>query len=251
MCVIIVWCVVGACAMLLLEYFLDKKNIFSGYERISLMKRFPILKSSFAHATLVLFVFICGFGVASFGLKKPDAMAAAVTAETMAFGPADSNQAVYIISDWFCSACRGAEPEIIKGAQAAMKQAKVYFVDYPIHPETMNYIPYNLAFMTTEKEKYLKIREALAALTLKTKEPTPENVQAAVSPLGVRYVPLNYADVFAGTQIQTSVINRFKPSGTPEVIVFDLKTEKTIRLSGKKEITSENILKAISEISAK
>ena len=251
MCVIIAWSVAGACAMLLLEYFLDKKNILSTCERISLMKRLPILKCSFAHATLMLLVFLCGFGVATFGLKKPDAVAATVTAETMAFGPADSNQAVYIISDWFCSACRIAEPEIIKGARAAMKQARVYFVDYPIHPETMNFIPYNIAFMTNEKEKYLKIREALAALALKTKEPTAENVQAAVSPLGVRYVPLNFADVYAGTQIQTSVINRFKPGGTPEIIVFDLNTEKTIRLTGSREVTAEKILKAISEVSAK
>ena len=145
----------------------------------------------------------------------------------LAFGPADSSREVYIVSDWFCPACRVAEPEILNGARLAMKQAKVIFVDYPIHQETLNYIPYNLSFMAREKEKYLQIREALAALSQKTKEPTPEDVQAAVSPLGVKYVPLSFADVLAGTQFQMSIVQKYKPTGTPQVIVTDSRTGKT------------------------
>jgi hypothetical protein len=245
MCVAIACCVAGACAVLLLEYFLCTTTKLSAVER-----KFP-MKRSFVHAVLVLFVLCAGFGTATLGLKKPDAIAAAVTQETLTFGPPNSSYTVYIISDWFCPACRTAEPEIIKGAREAMKQAKVLFVDYPIHRETLNYVPFNLAFMVAEKDKYLKIREALGALSLKTKEPTPEDVQAAVSPLGVRYTPLNFSDIVSGTQIQMSIVQKFKPPGTPEVVIVDSMTEKTIRLSGTKEITSEKILKALSDLSVK
>lgn len=245
MCVIIACCVAGACATFLTEYFSDKTNIISADERKPLMKR------SFVHVALILFALFAGFGTATVGLKKPDAAAASITPETLAFGLPNSSKTVYFISDWFCPACRRAEPEIIKGALAAVKQAKVFFVDYPVHRETMNYIPFNIAFMAAEKEKYLKIREVLGALSLKTKAPTPEEVQAAVAPLGVRYVPLDFSDVFSGTQFQMSIMQQFKPSGTPEVIVNDSITGKTVRLSGVTEITSEKIIQAISEVSAK
>jgi len=245
MCVIIALCVAGACATFLLEYFLSTKTLLSSYERIPLMNR------SYVHVALVLFALFSGFGTAIVGLKKPDALAAAITPETLAFGLSDSSKTVYFISDWFCPACRVAETEIIKSAPAVMKQARVFFVDYPVHRETMNYIPFNLSFMAAEKEKYLKIREALGALSLKTKAPTPEEVQEAVSPLGVRYVPLDFSDVFSGTQIQISIVQQFKPSGTPEVIIADSTTGKTVRLSGSREITSERILQAISDVSAK
>jgi len=253
MCVIIACCVAGACATFLIEYFSGTMTttmtmtILSINERKSLMKR-PYVYAALAFFALSLFG---GFGTATVGLKKPDAIAAAITPETLAFGLQNKNKAVYFISDWFCSACRMAEPEIIKGAQAAMKQATVFFVDYPIHRETLNYIPFNIAFMAAEKDKYLKIREALGELSIKTKAPTPEEVQAAVSPLGVRYVPLDFSDVFSGTQFQMSVVQHFKPAGTPEVVVTDSVTGKTIRLSGAKEITSEKIIKAISDVSAK
>lgn len=209
------------------------------------MKRFAV------HGLLVLLALLVGLGTSAFGLTKPDAFASDLTPAMLAFGPADSSREVYIVSDWFCPACRAAEPEILKGAGLAMKQAKVFFVDFPIHRETLNYIPYNLSFMAREKGKYLQIREALAVLAGKTKEPTAEDVQAAVSPLGVKYVPLSFADVLAGTQYQMSVVQKHKVSGTPEVVVTDSRTGKVRKLSGSKEITSENILRAMEEVSEK
>ena len=135
--------------------------------------------------------------------------------KSLAFGDTKSSTEVYILTDWFCPACRAVEPEILKGARKAMRQAKVIFVDYPIHPETYNYIPYNLSFIVREKEKYLRIREALAILARKTKEPTPEDVQAAVSPLGVKYVQLNYADVVAGMQLFQHPRQEIQGAGHP------------------------------------
>jgi hypothetical protein len=78
-----------------------------------------------------------------------------------------------------------------------------------------------------------------------------EDVQAAVSPLGVKYVPLNYADVLAGMQHFSTLVKNFKVPGTPSVVVLDSRTGKTKTLYGMLEITSDGILKALAEVSGK
>ena len=203
------------------------------------------------NSSLVLAAFVVGVLFSAAGLGKHDAHAAVRSGKALSFGVQDGSTEVYVLTDWFCPSCRAVEAEIGKGAQLAMKQAKVVFVDYPIHEETLNFIPYNMSFMIREKETYLRIREALLDLARKTKEPTPEEVQAAVAPLGMRYVPLNHADVLAGTQYFNGVIQRFKVTRTPTVVVTDTKTRKTKLLSGSDGITSENIMKALVEVSEK
>ena len=200
------------------------------------------------NSTLLLSAFVVGVLLSAVGLGKHDAHAAVRSGKALSFGVLDGSSEVYVVTDWFCPSCRAVEAEIGKGAQLAMKQAKVVFVDYPIHEETLNFIPYNLSFMIREKEMYLRIREAMLDLARKTKEPTPGDVQAAVAPLGVRYVPLNYADVVAGTQYFNTVIQRFKIARTPTVVVTDAKTGKTKLLSGSAGISSENIMKALVEV---
>jgi len=195
--------------------------------------------------------FLAGMGMTAMGLKKPDAFAAGLPVRSLSFGDEESSTEIYFVTDWFCPACRAAEPEILKGARKAMRQAKVVFVDYPIHPETFNFIPYNLSFIVREKAKYLEIREAMATLARKTKEPTPEDIQAAVSPLGVKFVPLNYADVVAGMQHFLTLVKKFNVPGTPSVVVQDSRTGKTKTLFGNANITSDNILKAVAEVSGK
>jgi uncharacterized membrane protein len=243
MCVGVGLCVAAASASIAWEHFSGTNVILPFVERNTVMKRCPV------RAAVILLAFLAGIGTASLGLEKPDAFASNLTPEMLSFGLADSTRTVYIVSDWFCPACRVAEPEIIKGARAAMKRSKVIFVDYPIHRETLNYIPYNLSFMAREKEKYLQIREALAGLARRTKEPSPEDVQAAVSPLGVKLVPLSFSEVLVGTQYHMSVVQKLQVQATPEVVVTDSRTKKTKKLTGSREITSENILKAIGDVS--
>jgi len=245
LCVGIALAVAAACALVTPVLFSGVTVQLPSGERKLEMKPFA------GKTALILLAFLAGIGTSALGLKKTDAYASVLSPQSIAFGPADSNAEVYIVTDWFCPSCRIAEPEIMKGAQLAMKRAKVVFVDYPIHRETLNYIPYNLSFMVREKGKYFRIREALDALSRKTKEPTPEDVQAAVSPLGVKYVPLNYVDVLTGTQYYISLMQKYKVSGTPTVIVTDSGTGKTKTLSGSTEITSDNILKALDEVSGK
>ena len=245
LCVGIALSVVAACVLIAMERLPGIAIRIRGGERNLAMKRLA------GKAVLILVAFLAGMGITAMGLQKPDAFAAGLSVKSLAFGNAESSTEVYIVTDWFCPACRAAEPEILKGVRKAMQQAKVVFVDYPIHPETFNYIPYNLSFIVREKEKYLQIREAMASLARKTKEPLPEDVQGAVSPLGVKYVPLNYADVVAGMQYFNTLVNKFKVAGTPSVVVLDSRTGKTKTLYGISDITSENILKTVAEISGR
>jgi uncharacterized membrane protein len=245
LCVGIAVSVATACALIALERLPGIAIRIRGAERNLVMKQLA------GKTALILFAFLAGIGISAMGLSKPDVFAAGLPVKSLAFGDTESSSEVYILTDWFCPACRAAEPEILKGARKAMRQAKVIFVDYPIHPETYNYIPYNLSLMIREKEKYLQIREAMATLARKTKEPTPEDVQAAVSPLGVKYVPMNYADVVAGMQYFGTLVKKFKVPGTPSVVVLDSRTGKTKTLFGFSDITSDNILKTLAEVSGK
>ncbi len=245
LCVGIALSVAVACALVIPGFFSGTTFQLTDGERKLAMKPFA------GKIALMLFALLAGLGSSAVGLKKMDAYASGLTPQSIAFGVPDSKSEVFVITDWFCASCRIAEPEILKGAQLAMKKAKVVFVDYPIHRETLNFIPYNLSFMVREKEKYFRIREALESLSRKTKEPTPEEVQAAVNPLGVKYVPLNYVDVLTGTQYYISLVQKFKISGTPTVIVTDSGTGKQKTLAGSTEITSDNILKALDEVTGK
>jgi uncharacterized membrane protein len=245
LCVGIALSVAAACVLIALERLPGVAIRIRGEERNLVMKRLAV------KTALIFFAFLAGIGISALGLSKPDVFAAGLPVKSLAFGDAESTSEVYIVTDWFCPACRAAEPEILMGARKAMRQAKVIFVDYPIHPETLNYIPYNLSLIIREKEKYLLIREAMATLARKTKEPTPEDVQAAVSPLGVKYVPLNYADVLAGMQYFSALVKKFKVPGTPSVVVLDSRTGKTKTLFGISDITSDNILKTLAEVSGK
>ncbi|MHB1011921.1 MAG: thioredoxin domain-containing protein [Desulfobacteria bacterium] len=245
LCVGIALSVATACVLIALERLPRVAIRIHGGERNLEMKRLA------GKTALILFAFLAGMGMTATGLSKPDAFASGLPVKSLAFGDAESSSEVYIITDWFCPACRAAEPEILKGARKAMRRAKVIFVDYPIHPETFNYIPYNLSFIVREKPKYLEIREAMGNLARKTKEPLPEDVQATVSPLGVKYVPLNYADVLSGMQYFSTLVKKFKVPGTPSVVVLDSRTGKTKTLYGISEITSDNILKTLAEVSGK
>jgi protein-disulfide isomerase len=245
LCVGIALSVVTASVLIALERLPGVAIQSRGAEGNIVMKRLA------GKTVLILLAFLAGMGISATGLSKPDAFAAGLSVKSLAFGNTESSSEVYIVTDWFCPACRTAEPEILKGARKAMQQAKVVFVDYPIHPETLNYIPFNLSFIVREKEKYLQVREALATLARKTKEPTPEDVQAAVSPLGVKYVPLNYADVLAGMQYFSTLAKKFNVPGTPSLVVRDLRTGKTKTLYGSSDISSDNIMKTLAEVSGK
>ena len=189
---------------------------------------------------------VAGSYVAFFGMKGPPD----VHANTLpvAIGNMNSEIEVYVFTDWFCAACRKAEPDMEKAYPDIMRRAKLVFVDFPIHTETMNYIPYNLSFLVREKGRYLEIRKALLNLAQRTKEPTPEDVQNAVTPLGVTYRPLNYADVNAGMQYYQTVVKAFGVEGTPAMVIFNRKSGIVKSLNSVRDLSYAHILMAVSGV---
>lgn len=180
------------------------------------------------------------------GVAKPEDVDAL---DTPVFGNRDSQVEVYIFTDWFCPACRKIEPKLDSMYPAIMQKAGIIFVDRAIHPETKNYIPYNLALMVRNKKEYFLIRRALQKLADQTKKPTPAQVQAAVESLGVTYQPLDYADIDSGLKFFDGLAKTFNVDSTPTVVVANRTTLNAKKLVGGNQITEKNILSAIDELS--
>ena len=200
----------------------------------------------FKKVSLIALVVIAGFLLAFKGAQKSEAQDKDMN---ISMGKENSAQELYIFTDWFCPACRKAEPEIERAVASAGKRASVIFIDVPIHPETFNYVPYNLSFLLNEKGKYLQLRKALGALSLTSKEPGPEDVQKAIAPLGVTYKPLAFLTVAKGLKQFDETTRAFGIKSTPTVIVTDTKTKKRVQMVGSKDITEQNILKALDDVS--
>ena len=199
------------------------------------------------HIKLVTTVALAlGFGLAGaiLGVHKE-----AEAAELNLFlGKSDSPVIVYVVSDWFCPACRRTEPTIAEMFPKLASIAKVGFVDIPVHPETTNFTPYNLEFLMYEKAKYIQLRKALYDLARETKTPTPEEVQEAVAPLGVSRHQMNYADIASGMSWNEKIFRTYKIEATPTVVVTNTKTGKHVNLVGREDITLPAIRKAIAEV---
>lgn len=202
------------------------------------------MKGSLKFLVIMLVAIALGSIVAIAGVKK-EAEAAGLNSY---LGKVDSQTTVYFISDWFCPGCRRLEPKIEKIYPVLARQTRIAFVDYPIHPETSNYTPYNLQFLMYEKDKYIQLRHALSELSMKVKAPSNEQVQAAVAPYGVRLRQLNFMDVMTGVKLNESIYRGFGVNATPTVVVANEKTKKRKLLVGDNEITRQAINAAIAAV---
>ncbi len=239
MCLAVAFCVYAAGIVLAAGSVSDARK-GGGSRREMALRLAP--KAAFLAAAM-----FAGLALSFLGLGNP----AASHAQSIptALGRPDSDDEVYVFTDWFCPACRAAEPDMDRAYANIVMRARLLFIDQPIHAESMNYIPYNLSFLVREKGKYLEIRKALSKLALRTKEPTPEDVQKAVAPLGVTYRPLNYADVNAAMKYFQAVAKAFRVDGTPTIAVYNRKAKTTKILTGANELTYPNIVMAVSGVS--
>lgn len=203
------------------------------------------MRNYLKHASIMLAAFAVGLSVAVIGVNK-EAESATINPF---LGKTDSAVTVYFISDWFCPGCRKIEPDIERMYPDVAKMAKVGFIDYPIHPETSNFTPYNLQFLVYEKDKYIKLRKALEGLALKTKAPSQDDVQAAVAPLGVKLRQINYADVMYGMQLNLTTYRGYGVNTTPAVVVANGKNNKSKVFEGTGQITWQAVRSAITEVS--
>lgn len=212
--------------------------------RTAIQTRRNGLKAYVKQITVMTIALVLGLTGAVFGVRK-DAEAAELN---LFLGKANSDTAVYVVSDWFCPACRRTEPAIEKMYPKIAAIAKVGFVDIPVHPETSNFTPYNTQFLLYEKGKYIQLRRALNDLAKKTKTPSPEDVQKAIAPYGVKLRSVNYADIAASMGWNEDVYRTYEIKATPTVVVVNAKTGKHVNLVGEKEISYQAVLKAISDV---
>lgn len=219
------------------EYALNKDSVMFGFKK-------GFISSS---------VIILGFVVALSGITKNDATyyEEFTEAGNPSFGSKTSPVDVFFITDWLCPLCVKLEPRFQRMYPSIMKQASLYFIDRAIHPDSLNFSPYNLSFMIYNKDKYFQIRDALHELAVENHHPTVEQVQKAVSSLGVKYKPLDFSNVNGGVHFFDYVNKTFKVNATPSVVVANHETKESKTFIGSEEIHEREILEAIKELSVK
>lgn len=191
--------------------------------------------------------FLAGLLLFSFGVAKENKLEAMENSvkEQIIFGKTDSPISAYLFTDWACPACRALEPRLPKLMPLLTKNTRMMFVDIPVHPETLNYSPYNLAFMINNKEKYLDLRDALTLLSTKTGAPTEADIAKIAREYHTNFKELNYADVALTSQHWKELSTQFKIEATPTLVIVNSSTKKGKKLEGIEEINEKNILNAL------
>jgi hypothetical protein len=135
-------------------------------------------------------------------------------------------------------------------APAIMQKAKLTFVDEAVHPETLNFTPYNLSFMINNKPQYFALRNALAQLSESTKTPSDEQVEKMAASIGTQYRQLNYSDVALGIKYFKHLVKQLEVEGTPTMVIVNKETKKGKRLAGKSQITEAGVMSTINSMLA-
>ncbi|MFV0340842.1 MAG: vitamin K epoxide reductase family protein [Parachlamydiaceae bacterium] len=192
-------------------------------------------------------LFALGVVTATAGLSQIDKLQAVEDRikEEIKFGNKNSPVEVYVFTDWACPACRAIEPALERMGPKITAKAQLVFVDTVVHPETLNFAPYNISFMVNAKSKYFDVREALTKLSISNKKPTDQDIARVVAPLKVTYKELPYEDVTVAMRYFEDLVERFKVTATPTVAIVNRTAKKGKKLSGADEITEANVLKAI------
>lgn len=126
-----------------------------------------------------------------------------------------------------------------------MKQARFFFIDLPVNPETTNYSPYNLGFLVHNKSKYFQIREALIQLAKKNKSPDDAAISKAAASVGEKLKEISYSDIKAGLSFFDETTTKYKVNSVPTLIIVNTKTHEVRYLKGGNEITEANVFDAI------
>ncbi len=194
-----------------------------------------------------LLIFLVGMLIAFVGVSKENPLQADENSlkEQIAFGNPHSDIQAYLFTDWACPACRQLEAKLKLITPTLFQKTKFYFVDLPVHKETLNYSPYNLSFMVNNKAKYLELRDFLTELSENTGEPTDKQIAEIAKKAGTQYQELNYADVALGLKFWKEAAKQFSMDATPTLVLVNMKAKKGKKLAGVEEITEANINKAI------
>ncbi len=245
-CLSIAFNVILVVFLLSIGYFQNLYTAITQKDRGGVMKSF--LKAFGAVAMIS-----AGFLFSQIGFAKFNQLHAVEgeLKENLAFGDKNSHIEVYVFTDWKCPSCRKVDPILEKSASKIMEKAKLIFVDFPIHDESLNFTPFNLSFMINNKNEYFKLRDFLVELSQKTDTPTEEEVAAGAKKLGVTYKQLNYADVAGGIKYFDHLVTQFELTKTPSIVVINSSNKKGKKLIGSAEISEKSILNAIDFLSQK
>lgn len=199
---------------------------------------------------ITLGAFLFGFMTAALGVKQINSLEGAESSikEALVFGDKSSQFEVYLFTDWACTGCRALEPRLKTLHSLITAQAKFFYIDYEIHPETLNFLPYNVSFLIKNKSRYLALRDMLTRLSEKTGEPSEEQVKEGATALGTFYDPLPYGQIDAASRFFKKMAERFNINFTPTLVIVDTKTKKGKKLEGADSITEEAITEAFDSL---
>lgn len=194
-----------------------------------------------------------GLLLAFIGVGKVDQAQAAEKdiQERITFGTKGKTIQIYFASDWFCPSCRKVEFVIEKLLPEIQSDVSFFFIDYPLHRKSLNYSPFNLAFMVNDPQNYFQARHMLFNLAQDKDAPTDEDIQKAAKEEGIGFKELSYSDVKAGMDFFDKIVKKYNMEYTPTLIIVNTKTDKFIKLEGTNEITETNILKSLEKIKKK
>ena len=188
---------------------------------------------------------LLGFTLTLSGIAKP---AAAESQLNLYMGKQDSKLEVYFFSDWLCPFCAKADGIVESVYPVLSQKARILFVDKIIHQEAINFVPYDLSFAVHEKAKYLQLRKALFAVAKKTKNPSYDDIKAAIAPLKVTYQQLSFLEVTQQMNTFQKLAEQFKVTSTPTMVIRNTRTNKMLTLLGDAQVTPELIMKAVKEL---
>lgn len=225
------------------EYFINF------YRNIQFKNKEKIMQRIQQGFTSLLFV-ILGFSFILFGAQKVNAAQVAMDEikEKIAFGNKKSPIEIYYFTDWFCPACLKAEPTVEKIYPKIAGDVVLYFIDYPVHKTSLNFIPYNLAIMVNNKKDYFKGRDALHKLSLKNSEPNDEDAAQTLKKESMILKELSFVQVKNAMELADSLVKKFDLNSTPTLVILNTKNNRTIKLEGSLEISEDNILKGIDKV---
>ena len=212
---------------------------------ISFKEGFQMNLKSIGKPLMVVSALLLGFALTLTGIAKP---AAADSKLNLYMGKQESKIEVYFFSDWFCPFCAKVDEAVEAVYPALSQKAKILFVDKIIHQESMNFVPYHLSFAVYEKGKYMQLRKALFAVAKKTKNPSYDDIKAAIEPLKVTYRQLSFLDVTQEMTAFQKLADQYKVVYTPTLVIRNTKTNKIKTLTGNAEITPDLIMKAVKEL---
>ena len=242
-CLSIAASIATAALVIAAEYLKNFKVTIEHHNRGDIMQK---IKQGLATLSFILL----GFFLSFIGINKPNYAEAAVKdiKERLAFGVRQSPVEVYFISDWFCPSCKKVEPLIEKLYPSIRSKATFYFIDYPIHKKSLNFTPYNLAFLINNKPQYFQARTLLSHLTEETETPNDEDIEKAAHKHGIMLKELSFLDVKAGIDYFDKIVEKYNLNSTPTILITNVHNNRVVKFEGRDEISEEKILQAIDKL---